>query len=151
MSNGTSTHNGWSKIFKSPNQNKGNSSKNKNLGEHLYSDNPFHRPPSAASDVSETTFRTGTAYQSGSSGGSKDRLGDKGSLHSGHSGGKSGYAESTMSALDLDDDGECPVCLEPLSFSFKLPGEKPHVVPECGHALHEVSLGVLFPSLRFPR
>lgn len=39
----------------------------------------------------------------------------------------------------LDDDDECPVCLEPLSFSFRLPGEKPHIVPECGHALHEVS------------
>ena len=38
----------------------------------------------------------------------------------------------------LDDDQECPVCLEPLSFSFRLPGEKPHVVPECGHSLHEV-------------
>jgi len=39
----------------------------------------------------------------------------------------------------LDDEEECPVCLEPLSFSFRLPGEKPHIVPECGHALHEVS------------
>lgn len=39
----------------------------------------------------------------------------------------------------LDDEQECPVCLEPLSFSFRLPGEKPHVVPECGHSLHEVS------------
>jgi hypothetical protein len=38
----------------------------------------------------------------------------------------------------LDDGDECPVCLEPLSFSFRLPGEKPHIVPECGHALHEV-------------
>lgn len=38
----------------------------------------------------------------------------------------------------LDDEEECPVCLEPLSFSFRLPGEKPHIVPECGHALHEV-------------
>ena len=37
-----------------------------------------------------------------------------------------------------DDGGECPVCLEPLSFSFRLPGEKPHIVPECRHALHEV-------------
>jgi hypothetical protein len=36
------------------------------------------------------------------------------------------------------DEDECPVCLEPLSFSFRLPGEKPHIVPECGHALHEV-------------
>jgi hypothetical protein len=38
----------------------------------------------------------------------------------------------------LDDEEDCPVCLEPLSFSFRLPGEKPHIVPECGHALHEV-------------
>lgn len=37
-----------------------------------------------------------------------------------------------------DEEEECPVCLEPLSFSFRLPGEKPHIVPECGHALHEV-------------
>ena len=38
-----------------------------------------------------------------------------------------------------EEEAECPVCLEPLSFSFRLPGEKPHIVPECGHALHEVS------------
>lgn len=38
----------------------------------------------------------------------------------------------------VEDEDECPVCLEPLSFSFRLPGEKPHIVPECGHALHEV-------------
>jgi hypothetical protein len=38
----------------------------------------------------------------------------------------------------MDEEAECPVCLEPLSFSFRLPGEKPHIVPECGHALHEV-------------
>lgn len=45
----------------------------------------------------------------------------------------------------LDDEQECPVCLEPLSFSFRLPGEKPHVVPECGHSLHEVSAQI--PSI----
>jgi hypothetical protein len=45
----------------------------------------------------------------------------------------------------IDDEQECPVCLEPLSFSFRLPGEKPHVVPECGHSLHEVS-PFSFPS-----
>jgi len=45
-----------------------------------------------------------------------------------------------------DDDDECPVCLEPLSFSFRLPGEKPHIVPECGHALHEVC----YPCSSFP-
>ena len=39
-----------------------------------------------------------------------------------------------------EEEAECPVCLEPLSFSFRLPGEKPHIIPECGHALHEVYL-----------
>jgi hypothetical protein len=39
---------------------------------------------------------------------------------------------------NAEEEDECPVCLEPLSFSFRLPGEKPHIVPECGHALHEV-------------
>lgn len=41
---------------------------------------------------------------------------------------------------NAEDEEECPVCLEPLSFSFRLPGEKPHIVPECGHALHEVRI-----------
>lgn len=45
-----------------------------------------------------------------------------------------------VSAEDKNDDELCPVCVESLSFTFRLPGEKPHVVPECGHALHEVSL-----------
>lgn len=53
-----------------------------------------------------------------------------------------------------EDEAECPVCLEPLSFSFRLPGEKPHIVPECGHALHEVSSNGSLPrqaySLPFP-
>lgn len=61
--------------------------------------------------------------------------------HSGHP-----YAAMQLAPLPvvsthepLEDEAECPVCLEPLSFSFRLPGEKPHIVPECGHALHEVS------------
>ena len=45
-----------------------------------------------------------------------------------------------VSSRDVtEEEAECPVCLEPLSFSFRLPGEKPHIVPECGHALHEVA------------
>ncbi|KAG6334666.1 hypothetical protein ID866_4415, partial [Astraeus odoratus] len=44
----------------------------------------------------------------------------------------------------LDDEQECPVCLEPLSFSFRLPGEKPHVVPECGHSLHEACFTAVY-------
>ncbi|KAF8448963.1 Pleckstrin homology domain-containing protein [Boletus edulis BED1] len=43
-----------------------------------------------------------------------------------------------------DDEQECPVCLEPLSFSFRLPGEKPHVVPECGHSLHEACFTAVY-------
>lgn len=62
-----------------------------------------------------------------------------------------------------DEENECPVCLEPLSSSFRLPGEKPHIVPECGHSLHEVSTvscrapctrdplsSAFFPSTSFP-
>ncbi|KAF8074869.1 Pleckstrin homology domain-containing protein [Lyophyllum atratum] len=44
----------------------------------------------------------------------------------------------------VDDEAECPVCLEPLSFSFRLPGEKPHIVPECGHALHEACFTAVY-------
>lgn len=40
---------------------------------------------------------------------------------------------------DADEEDKCPICVESLEFSYRLPGEKPHVVPECGHALHEVS------------
>ncbi|EJD34907.1 hypothetical protein AURDEDRAFT_117524 [Auricularia subglabra TFB-10046 SS5] len=43
-----------------------------------------------------------------------------------------------------DVEQECPVCLEPLSFSFRLPGEKPHVIPECGHALHEACFTAVY-------
>ncbi|KAG6821446.1 hypothetical protein H0H93_010170 [Arthromyces matolae] len=44
----------------------------------------------------------------------------------------------------VEDEAECPVCLEPLSFSFRLPGEKPHIVPECGHALHEACFTAVY-------
>ena len=55
-----------------------------------------------------------------------------------------------MSSRDAtEEEAECPVCLEPLSFSFRLPGEKPHIVPECGHALHEVHRSALPPRQVF--
>ncbi|EAL20120.1 hypothetical protein CNBF4460 [Cryptococcus deneoformans B-3501A] len=38
---------------------------------------------------------------------------------------------------DRDGDVTCPVCVEPMGFTYRLPGEKPPIVPECGHALHE--------------
>ncbi|KAJ3491646.1 hypothetical protein NLI96_g560 [Meripilus lineatus] len=50
-----------------------------------------------------------------------------------------------VSSHDMsEDEDECPVCLEPLSFSFRLPGEKPHIVPECGHALHEACFTAVY-------
>ncbi|KAG9088359.1 hypothetical protein FRC06_002076 [Ceratobasidium sp. 370] len=52
-------------------------------------------------------------------------------------------------AADIDED--CIICGESLSFSFRLPGEKPHIVPECGHALHEACFTAVYgqvPSSR---
>ncbi|EST09284.1 Zinc finger, RING-type [Kalmanozyma brasiliensis GHG001] len=37
---------------------------------------------------------------------------------------------------------DCPVCLEPLS--HRLAGEKPHVVPVCGHALHNACFSAIY-------
>ncbi|PWZ00395.1 hypothetical protein BCV70DRAFT_205881 [Testicularia cyperi] len=37
---------------------------------------------------------------------------------------------------------DCPVCLEPLS--YRLAGEKPHVVPACGHALHNACFTAIY-------
>ncbi|KAH9067566.1 Pleckstrin homology domain-containing protein [Lactarius vividus] len=49
-----------------------------------------------------------------------------------------------------EEEEECPVCLEPLSFSFRLPGEKPHIVPECGHALHEACFTAVYGPVPGP-
>lgn len=60
-------------------------------------------------------------------------------------GSHSTHHRDILSPSDTADT--CPVCLEPLSFSFRLPGEKPHIVPECGHALHEACfVAVYAPS-----
>ena len=49
------------------------------------------------------------------------------------------------SMLDTSsDEPECPVCLEPLS--HRLTGEKPHVVPQCGHALHNACFTAVYGS-----
>ncbi|KAN0064374.1 hypothetical protein ACQY0O_002570 [Thecaphora frezii] len=37
---------------------------------------------------------------------------------------------------------DCPVCLEPLS--YRLAGERPHVVPNCGHALHNACFTAVY-------
>ena len=56
----------------------------------------------------------------------------------------------TMKDHSVVDDSEkveeeCPVCLEPLS--FRLAGEKPHVVPVCGHRLHEACFEEVYGSV----
>lgn len=88
----------------------------------------FHRKPPRSPSESATSFH------------SSDSLGNSLDIHTHHP-----YATMPPPPLPvvsnhdiLEDEQECPVCLEPLSFSFRLPGEKPHVVPECGHSLHEV-------------
>lgn len=40
----------------------------------------------------------------------------------------------TSKAREIEQETDCPVCLE--SLSIRLQGEKPHVVPVCGHKLH---------------
>ena len=43
-----------------------------------------------------------------------------------------------------EDEERCVICLESLSFSFRLPGEKPQIVPECGHALHDACFTAVY-------
>lgn len=42
------------------------------------------------------------------------------------------------------EETDCPVCLEPLS--HRLAGEKSHVVPQCGHALHNACFTAVYGS-----
>ncbi|KAF7308751.1 hypothetical protein MKEN_01074200 [Mycena kentingensis (nom. inval.)] len=44
--------------------------------------------------------------------------------------------------LSLDDEPACPICLE--SLQLRIAGEKPHIVPECGHALHEACFTAVY-------
>jgi hypothetical protein len=41
--------------------------------------------------------------------------------------------QSMIRDSERDEEQTCPVCIEPLS--LRLTGEKPHVVPQCGHRL----------------
>ncbi|QRW17475.1 hypothetical protein RhiXN_05477 [Rhizoctonia solani] len=50
---------------------------------------------------------------------------------------------------DVEED--CIICGESLSFSFRLPGEKPHIVPECGHALHEACFTAVYGQVNQSR
>lgn len=57
------------------------------------------------------------------------------------------YSQTAAKFRNLEDNDEgeeasCPVCLELLS--FRLAGEKPHVVPTCGHALHHACFTAVY-------
>ncbi|KAJ7066633.1 Pleckstrin homology domain-containing protein [Mycena amicta] len=41
-----------------------------------------------------------------------------------------------------DEEPACPICLE--SLQLRIAGEKPHIVPECGHALHEACFTAVY-------
>lgn len=49
----------------------------------------------------------------------------------------------SLAISDIDiEETSCPVCLELLS--FRLAGEKPHVTPACGHALHHACFTAVY-------
>jgi len=52
-------------------------------------------------------------------------------------------AQSIIRDAEPVDEDNCPVCLEPLA--LRLRGEKPHVVPICGHKLRKFTTYVLYP------
>nr|ODO03693.1 zinc finger family protein [Cryptococcus depauperatus CBS 7855] len=58
-------------------------------------------------------------------------------------------AQSAALVSTEDDSNEitCPVCVEPMGFRYRLPGEKPPIVPECGHALHEECFSHVYGSV----
>lgn len=44
-----------------------------------------------------------------------------------------------IAETDGDNNGyKCPVCVERIGAEFRMKGEKPDVIPECGHAIHHV-------------
>jgi len=55
--------------------------------------------------------------------------------------GSGGQSKSTQSKAQMDS-ASCPVCLEPLS--YRLSGERPHVMPVCGHALHNACFTAVY-------
>jgi hypothetical protein len=41
---------------------------------------------------------------------------------------------------DEEETYKCPVCVERMGSDYRIQGVKPDVIPECGHAIHHVSL-----------
>ena len=93
---------------------------------------PVPAPPSSSKLAIPDSTRGGLPF-SRSQPNLAERYKESNSMHQPHQ-------VTLVSEEDARDDGDnCPVCCESLSFTYRLPGEKPHIVPECGHSLHEVS------------
>jgi hypothetical protein len=89
-------------------------------------------PPPSSSKLAVPDARTGIPF-SRSQPNLAERYKESDTMHQPHQ-------VTLVSEEDARDEGDnCPVCCESLSFTYRLPGEKPHIVPECGHSLHEVS------------
>ncbi len=57
-----------------------------------------------------------------------------------------------VSHEDTQGEETCPICVESLNASYRLPGEKAHIVPKCGHALHEACFTEVYgPMPKGPR
>lgn len=105
------------------------------------SPNTVHRMPrmSSFSSISSTmsSFVSGMAVRAGSSGtpayktNADDRVHNVGST-------SNPLAVISQQEMPRQDENTCPICVESLDASFRLPGEKAHVIPECGHTIHEV-------------
>jgi len=90
-------------------------------------------PPPSSSKLSVPDSARGGIPFSRSQPNLADRYKESNTMHQPHQ-------VTLVSEEDARDDRDnCPVCCESLSFTYRLPGEKPHIVPECGHSLHEVS------------
>lgn len=142
-----------------------NSASSRHVQEDHHSHNVHHQHPTSAPPESVSKSSSFTATFRSVFHRLPSRVPSANSLHSSYSAASSAKRQPPPSASDFkplhpyaamvsaplpvvsshnatEEEDECPVCLEPLSFSFRLPGEKPHIVPECGHALHEVSLRI---------
>ncbi|EPQ27883.1 uncharacterized protein PFL1_04627 [Pseudozyma flocculosa PF-1] len=118
------------------------------LPDSLSAPNADHRRGQHQADAASQIYGSngGSALHLPMSKGSFDAM----SQHSSHSSGR----ERQSSGRSFDPlpgasttftemaEVDCPVCLEPLS--YRLAGEKPHVVPNCGHALHNACFTAVY-------
>ncbi len=148
------------------NANAGGASAGSTSGARRYTDSPPHFSPSApvqpgvgggaagAGAGDNYTLRSSTSSRSQSTGRGQGYNSPhqhqhyNGGAQSPTSGGNGSVPPATppktsmLMLSDAPEEADCPVCLEPLS--LRLAGEKPHVVPQCGHALHNACFTAVY-------